>query len=352
MSGMTSLLSRAPSGPFPSRRRKFTSRHIKIYDAPRLEVPLALVCGACGTKGKYHVGTVMIDPQVARSGAENAIEQATGFTGYFRCKKCNAGGPWLLPNTTVAFIIMMMTELLNDVEDVPLIFGCSATFDKYVFRYATEGEAHLKNLIEYEPERAFLWVRLGNLYSHAKLHDRAETAYHRALQLDPVDIEAHSMLAQHFAETGRMLDGVPHWHAILKNVREARQVPMDLRRNLARSAIESLLDAHAQYKGKFDLLPKADPQDWAANRNSNEPVVLYLREFDLGSGEGVDRLCDLFLEPPRRGWRDLFGRDKKRAIEEHHDWAVEPIRRNAEAVPRNNPCPCGSGHKYKKCCGR
>jgi uncharacterized protein len=26
-------------------------------------------------------------------------------------------------------------------------------------------------------------------------------------------------------------------------------------------------------------------------------------------------------------------------------------RRNASKVGRNDPCPCGSGKKYKKCCG-
>lgn len=24
----------------------------------------------------------------------------------------------------------------------------------------------------------------------------------------------------------------------------------------------------------------------------------------------------------------------------------------AAAVGRNSPCPCGTGHKFKKCCGR
>jgi len=28
----------------------------------------------------------------------------------------------------------------------------------------------------------------------------------------------------------------------------------------------------------------------------------------------------------------------------------KPVR-NAEKVGRNDPCPCGSGKKYKKCCG-
>ena len=30
----------------------------------------------------------------------------------------------------------------------------------------------------------------------------------------------------------------------------------------------------------------------------------------------------------------------------------EPIKREAPKVGRNDPCPCGSGKKYKKCCGR
>jgi preprotein translocase subunit SecA len=32
--------------------------------------------------------------------------------------------------------------------------------------------------------------------------------------------------------------------------------------------------------------------------------------------------------------------------------AALPFRREAEKIGRNDPCPCGSGKKYKKCCGR
>jgi preprotein translocase subunit SecA len=28
-----------------------------------------------------------------------------------------------------------------------------------------------------------------------------------------------------------------------------------------------------------------------------------------------------------------------------------PIRRTTAKIGRNDPCPCGSGKKYKKCCG-
>jgi preprotein translocase subunit SecA len=29
-----------------------------------------------------------------------------------------------------------------------------------------------------------------------------------------------------------------------------------------------------------------------------------------------------------------------------------PMRREAPKVGRNDPCPCGSGKKFKQCCGR
>jgi preprotein translocase subunit SecA len=32
--------------------------------------------------------------------------------------------------------------------------------------------------------------------------------------------------------------------------------------------------------------------------------------------------------------------------------AKKPVKRKSEKVGRNDPCPCGSGKKYKKCCGR
>lgn len=30
----------------------------------------------------------------------------------------------------------------------------------------------------------------------------------------------------------------------------------------------------------------------------------------------------------------------------------QPVRRDTPKVGRNDPCPCGSGKKFKKCCGR
>ncbi len=34
-----------------------------------------------------------------------------------------------------------------------------------------------------------------------------------------------------------------------------------------------------------------------------------------------------------------------------HAAAVEPARAASKTAGRNDPCPCGSGRKFKKCCG-
>jgi len=47
-------------------------------------------------------------------------------------------------------------------------------------------------------------------------------------------------------------------------------------------------------------------------------------------------------------------RKKRRAMHMSHGGDAEPpatVRRKEKKVGRNDPCPCGSGKKYKKCCG-
>jgi len=50
-------------------------------------------------------------------------------------------------------------------------------------------------------------------------------------------------------------------------------------------------------------------------------------------------------------------RRQKQPMEMRHGAGEEernhtPVRREGEKIGRNQPCPCGSGKKYKKCCGR
>lgn len=53
--------------------------------------------------------------------------------------------------------------------------------------------------------------------------------------------------------------------------------------------------------------------------------------------------------------------DKKEEIEaghvhgpncNHGHEPLQPIKRTAEKIGRNDPCSCGSEKKFKKCCGK
>jgi len=48
-------------------------------------------------------------------------------------------------------------------------------------------------------------------------------------------------------------------------------------------------------------------------------------------------------------------RERKQEMEMRHGEQAgdrQPVKREGEKVGRNSPCPCGSGKKYKKCCGQ
>ena len=49
-------------------------------------------------------------------------------------------------------------------------------------------------------------------------------------------------------------------------------------------------------------------------------------------------------------WDGIFSEEKR--VEIQKQYKESKIVRNLEKVGRNDACPCGSGKKYKKCCGK
>ena len=48
-------------------------------------------------------------------------------------------------------------------------------------------------------------------------------------------------------------------------------------------------------------------------------------------------------------WEGIFVKEKRKEIQAK--WRETKTIVNENKVGRNDPCPCGSGKKYKKCCG-
>lgn len=62
----------------------------------------------------------------------------------------------------------------------------------------------------------------------------------------------------------------------------------------------------------------------------------------------LDAKADYLYNLPQ--WDGIFSEEKRKEIQK--DYKESRIVRNEEKIGRNDPCPCGSGKKYKKCCGK
>ncbi len=49
-------------------------------------------------------------------------------------------------------------------------------------------------------------------------------------------------------------------------------------------------------------------------------------------------------------WAGIFDDDKRKQIRKDYNKSTQVIK--PKKIGRNEPCPCGSGKKYKKCCGK
>lgn len=62
----------------------------------------------------------------------------------------------------------------------------------------------------------------------------------------------------------------------------------------------------------------------------------------------VDAKADWLYELPE--WDNLIDADRRKELYKEQKLSTTIVK--DKKVGRNDPCPCGSGLKYKKCCGR
>ena len=81
-----------------------------------------------------------------------------------------------------------------------------------------------------------------------------------------------------------------------------------------------------------------------------EELLAYLKPLAQRLGVGVKLVKKLTaVDDARKGMREFFG--KKQRMIYSAESNQEPFLRNEPKIGRNELCPCGSGNKYKKCCG-
>ena len=289
----------------------------------------------------------------------DALDEHVGFTRYFRCKHCDAGGPWRLPAYTRTQVLIGAAADAILGRDSGVHVARPLTFDRQVALTPTAAEAIIREHLSREPDSSHLWTRLGNVYKAGRRPDLARPAYEKALELDPANIDAHMMLAQALEERHATRLALKHWLAVLKHARNATGTPREERLSMVSAALDGALTlARDPNKAFKSLLEHDDKGDAAA---SDEPLVLHVQELDLGDPDDWNAICCTFLgEPLAPAHRRPRRRLRSPQTARFEPPPVEPAAwRDDDAPatvfddhpPRNAPCPCGSGKKYKKCCG-
>jgi tetratricopeptide (TPR) repeat protein len=157
--------------------------------------------------------------------------------------------------------------------------------------------------VEAEPDNADLRVRYGNVLRFLGRREAAALEYRAAVQADPANVEACASLADLALEAGD--------------------------RTEARRMLQRVLE----------LAPNS-----TLSRQEREEYM----QFALGELAELDGRAP---STPRRTELTVATGPQRRGSAGQPSGTRQPVR-HAGKVGRNDPCPCGSGKKYKKCCGR
>jgi len=270
-----------------------------------------LTCPDCGETNPYEVSEVYISPADSKAGFYVGDDLC--------CRSCGGTEPLeagdRMANLGLTAELMMYSAAKDSGETYngPLRLGITQMADGRELAPSAAVNEYRQRLAA-NPEHVPDLLGLGNLYRYLGPQRRAVECFERAMKLDPTVPEAAKSLAIIRLEAGddegafrllkRAVAERKHWrfHRLMEGA-----TPADFRADFV-----YLYNELAERLGQ-ETLPEPPPGPLMRRR--------LLHELDMGLEDFRD---PLYAEPIRRGPK----------------------------VRRNDPCPCGSGKKYKKCCLR
>ena len=323
---------------------KDPDKMVEVLRNKRLSLPLR--CTACKRTYKYQLERVYL----GKRAKDVTIGQIV------QCKGCGLLETHEFTDESISSLSLelmrfsVLSELPGDggPPDTPLIGQPAAiTAAGKNFRSVSEAYHFLVKEVEREPDNAELHRRLGNVFRNGLRPDLAMPHYQEALSLDPKEIDSVYSIADILVDQERYQEAVPYVETLVTLCRDPQ-----LDEGLGRDIFRSLLDLVAEIKAKsgygIDLLspPEGYPD---IKRDAKKPAVLELLTLDPGKPGDFEAMYHLF----RHGSLPEGGTEHRWGEPEADSWrptSADPIR--VSKIGRNDPCPCGSGKKYKRCCGR
>ena len=118
--------------------------------------------------------------------------------------------------------------------------------------------------------------------------------------------------------------------------------------------IDFIVNTCKEGEGRGNIDRKAT-EDWSKQSVWHGLKILRTEKGAAGDTEGI---VEFEADYTRHGLRDkhhetaAFEKTDGEWLYTTGNLKTTTIRREGKKIGRNDPCPCGSGKKYKQCCGR
>ena len=334
-----------------------------IADSKKPLINLNLKCNRCGENISENFAWVCIDTH-----HDEGDEQWDGIlvSHIVKCPGCGAVDDYTVSDRSRLNLLSQLGGVFfKKKKNERVMPAVSVLHDGTPIHRPSQGIARLRRIVSENPQSAESYRRLGNGCERWGLTEEAITAWEKALELDSEEIESAYSLAIHYLyEAEDPLKSFLYLHKALKNFPQVFRQNPDVR-FLAEplvDVLQNLLDVVAD--------PIALMAAWSAGEIDENPVV-NMSSVDLRKVGDFHLLADFLVNPdlvtldltpeipddcPTILERLLAG-DGSCSMDMSNETAfMQPPpppqpRRAPKKTGRNEPCPCGSGKKYKKCCG-
>ena len=155
-----------------------------------------------------------------------------------------------------------------------------------------------------------------------------------------------------YSETANKGDLQRLWSAYFQKEKEIYEQLLKTPDEVVKGTVKELAD-----KYEVDLMTMVGFLD-GINDSLKEANPIEEMEEDTGVSLGFDKEL-LYKNMVAAGadwlynleeWKDIFDEDKRKALYREQKESTT-VHKEKKIYP-NDPCPCGSGKKYKKCCGK
>ena len=319
-------------------------------------------CDACGRDQTVDGGTASVHPD--RPHCEREGWDGVMFGRVIRCRHCGAEDRYAL---TTRGRLRIMAETMRttaakakgaDPSDVSRVrIGVPTVNGNVPIRRVSEALAYWRERIATKPGDASAWVRLGNVLKGGD-EAGAIAAYERAAALDE-NLDALGQWFDLASDGGAKVPDRALTRRTVAALPRGNDDP-DFRGAVA-LGVAQVLEAEVARGASLGLRARwVERGGRASDAAVGEVDLRRVRNWDrlgafLGAPTTVEtQLIDGDACAPDTGLERLLASTAplapRRGLAVGGSAPAVPVRAGPK-VGRNDPCPCGSGKKFKKCCG-